>query len=132
MQTNNAAHDQWALLKNVGFGYELEIISSLLDQLSIPILKKSRGAGGYTDIYMGGSLTGYDIYVPASRLMEAQELLVNTEGIDTELPAEQEIGVEKQPVGYILHYRELFKKLLIIFFIIPSILGLLYFVFQSL
>lgn len=124
----------WVLLKNVAAGYELDIITSMLAELQIPIQKKSRGSGGYTSIYMGMSLTGYDIYVPADRLTEAKEVLEDAKPLEqmeevlTNAPDDLN---NEQPGGYILTYRSFFKKLLLIFFVIPSLLGLVYFVYQT-
>ena len=132
MSLRDKTHDEWALLKNVAEGYELDLITSMLAQLNIPVQKKSRGAGAYTSVYMGMSITGYDIYVPANRLLEARELLENIEPLETDLMEEAEVEVLDEPSGYILRYRDLFKKLLIVFFIIPSIIAILYFLYHSL
>lgn len=122
---------EWVFLKNVAEGYELDLITLMLVQINIPVQKKSKGSGAYTSIYMGMSLTGYDIYVPADRLLEAQEMLAGTELMETEYI--EEAGMEtNEPGGYIMRYRELFKKLFIIFFIIPGMIAFLYFVLLNL
>lgn len=134
MSLNDKTHDEWALLKNVAEGYELDLIASMLAQLKIPVQKKSQGSGAYTSIYMGMSITGYDIYVPANRLLEAREVLENIEPLATDLMEDAEVEAERldEPGGYILRYRNLFKLLLIIFFIIPSIIAMLYFLCRTL
>ncbi len=132
MSLRNKLQDEWTLLKNVAAGYEVDLITSMLAEISIPVQKKSRGSGAYTSIYMGMSLTGYDIYVPANRLLEAQELLAGLEPLETDCMDEAEADVLDEPGGYILRYRDLFKKLLIIFFIIPCAFGFLFAVFKYL
>lgn len=132
MSLHNKSQDEWALLKNVAAGYELDLITSMLAEIRIPVQKKSRGSGAYTSIYMGMSITGYDIYVPANRLLEAQELLAGLEPLETDCLDEAGADVLDEPGGYILRYRGLFKKLLIIFFIIPCAFGLLFVMFQYL
>lgn len=130
MANTNTDH-QWALLKNIGMAYEAELIRSMLNQCNIPVLQKSSGSGNYTDIYMGTSLTGYNIYVPASQLTEARDILASIEPIDQNSSEADEIQSDAAQGGYILQNRELFKKIFIILFIIPNVLGLLYFVFQT-
>ncbi len=122
--------DQWVLLKNVGIRYEVDLISSMMDQLNIPVLKKSSGSGDYTDIYMGASITGYNIYVPASRLKEAQEIIEISEPVESGISVEDAIQPEDYQSGYIIRYRHLFKMLMIILFIVPSILGFIFIIFQ--
>lgn len=132
MRFSNASQDKWVLLKNVAEGYEVDLITSILEQLNIPVQKRSRGSGAYTSIYMGMSITGYDIYVPANRLLEAQEMLAGIEPLETDCMNETEAEVLDKPGGYILRYRDLFKKLLIIIFIIPGIIGLIFVILQYL
>lgn len=132
MRFSNEFQDEWVLLENVAAGYELDLITSMLAQLNIPVQKKSRGSGAYTSIYMGISITGYDIYVPSSRLLEAQELLAGIEPLETDCMEEAGAEVLDKPGGYILRYRDLFKKLLIIIFIIPGIIGLIFVILQYL
>ena len=63
------------LLKKVGAGYELEILQSVLKELQILIVSKSKGLGAYTKIYFGQSISGYNVYVPSSRLLDARQVL---------------------------------------------------------
>jgi len=127
----NTGKDEWILFQHVNAYHEFALLQSILDQLNIPVLKKQPGAGQYTDTFMGSSFSGYDIYVPVSRLMEAKEILDNSKSLDTTMSIEYSLE-ENQQFGYILHYRERFKKLLIIFVIIPTILVAIYGLFQSL
>lgn len=114
--------DEWELLKNVAEGYELDIITSMLAQLNIPIQKKSRGSGAYTSIYMGMSITGYDVYVPADRLLEAQEVLADIEPLDMNYTEEAGREMADEPNGYILRYRKLFKNILMFLLIILTLI----------
>ncbi len=52
------------------------IFCSMLESFSVPYYAKRRGVGEYFHILYGRSLSaGVEIYVPASRLEEAKELL---------------------------------------------------------
>lgn len=131
---------EWAKLINVGAYYELGLISSMLAEYNIPVQNKSLGVGGYASIYMGVSITGYDIYVPANRLTEAKEILANVQPLDADelMDTDMYEAVDASVVneagqqegrelgGYIIKSRNLFKALLILLFIIPSILGILF------
>ena len=52
-------------------------ISTFLESFGIPHYIKRRGSGEYMNFYFGHSATdgGVEVYVPASRLEEAKELL---------------------------------------------------------
>lgn len=54
---------------------EYEVLKSLLNAHGIPVLKKSREAGGYMNIAMGMNVYGVDIYVPEKYYDEAAELV---------------------------------------------------------
>lgn len=130
---------EWIKLINVAEGYELDLICSMLAELDIPVQKKSRGAGAYTSIFMGLSITGFDIYVPANRLIEAKEILENVEPVNPEMlepmdteSIDTEIRQEGDPDGYILNNRSFFKELFILIIVVPTVLGLLYALFQIL
>ena len=51
------------------------IVESLLRDAGIPCVIKERGAGGVTNIIMGFSIYGADIYVEKERLEEADAVL---------------------------------------------------------
>lgn len=133
----NKSTSEWIFLTNVGPAYEYEMIKSMLEELSIPVMKKNRGSGGYTDIAMGMSISGYDIYVPASKITEAREMLreVETNSFDA-LIENQNIEDGSSDInannGYILSNHRQFKYVLIILFVIPGGLFLLYSLLQSL
>jgi len=133
---------QWAKLINVGADYEMALIASRLAEFNIPVQRKSKGSGAYTDILMGHSLTGYDIYVPANRLEEAKEILADVEPLGTESDALTEAELDEivnidviseaenqaggESDGYILNHRSFFKELFILIIVVPTVLGLLY------
>jgi hypothetical protein len=130
----NNTKDEWQFLKNVGSNYELEMITSILAQERILVMKKSKGSGAYTDVIMGASLTGYDIYVPSQSLVQAKEIIDNlpvfeAEEIDyNELPADQDVvpsaSQAESEEGFILRNRHILKILFFIFIIIPLLFGL--------
>ena len=63
---------------------EAEMIQSMLEAYGIPSLQQLPGAGAFGKVILGMSGNGIDIYVPQSRLAEAQELLKG-EPVDDEL-----------------------------------------------
>lgn len=143
MARRDRPRDEWQFLKNVGSNYELDLITSILAREGILVMKKNQGSGAYTDIFMGASLTGYDIYVPGKRLQQAHEILDNmpvftAEEIDFNAPPDNdpiplELLDEIDPGdGFILRHRNLFKKLLFIFIIVPALLGLAIGLFNNL
>ena len=120
----------WSFLTNVGQGYETDVIKGILSEANVPVLTKSKGAGAYTDLSMGMSNTGYDLYVPASRLAEARKLLNETEPIES-IEFNEPEDTTDQTSGYILKYRNLFKKIFIVVLVIPLLLGLIFVLFQE-
>ena len=66
-----------------------DICRSLLASFGIPHFTARPGAGEAASVYTGRSPTGIGIYVPASRLNEAEELL-NTPVTFTEKEYEEE------------------------------------------
>lgn len=122
--------EAWSFLINLRQGYELDVIKGILSAADVPVLTKSKGAGAYTNVYMGMSSTGYDLYVPDSRLSEARKLLNETEPIDF-IEINEPEDTADHTGGYILKYRNLLKKVFIVVFIIPSLLGLLFMLFQE-
>jgi hypothetical protein len=135
MVQRDRSKDEWQFLKNVGTNYELDLITSILAQERILVMKKSRGSGAYTDVIMGASLTGYDIYVPANRLAEARDIVDNMPTFESEdidfnaLPVSEpivsEASAEIEPTdGFILRNRSIFKNVFFVFIVIPVLLGL--------
>lgn len=64
------------LLKSINNNYELDIITSILDDNNIPYIMKDHGVGGYMRI-IGGDTSFYrtDILVEKSTYDEAKNLL---------------------------------------------------------
>lgn len=142
MAVRDRSKDEWQFLINVGTNYELELITSILAQEGILVMKKSQGSGAYTDVIMGNSLTGYDIYVPARRLAEAREILSNmpvfeeneidyneVQAINKALPNDLDDEIEE---GFLLRNRSLLKILFFFFVVIPLVFGLLVALFNNL
>lgn len=72
------------LLVTVDDRLEAGRIMALLEDLNIPCLKKSVGAGQATEIMTGASTFGYDIYVPGSMMREALDAIAVADGGDEE------------------------------------------------
>ena len=67
------------------------IIKGILESEEVPFLIKERGAGSYLSIIMGSNYLGTDVYVPASFVDRALELLAPLfEGEDEEIDEETE------------------------------------------
>jgi|GEM_PF-2591113 len=142
MPRQDKSKEEWQFLKNVGSNYELELITSILAQERILVMKKSKGSGAYTDVIMGASLTGYDIYVPAKRLAEARGIIDNLpvfEGDEIDFnappvvnPVQSDAFETEAEEGFMLRNRNTFKLLLIIFVLIPLVFGLVVALFMDL
>lgn len=137
MKRRDKSKDEWQFLVNVGTSYELELITALLAQERILVMKKSKGSGAYTEVLMGTSLTGYDIYVPVRHLAQARELLDNMpvfedDEIDqaameanTVVPESYATdSFEEETEGILLEHKDQFKLLFFIFIFVPLLLGL--------
>ena len=66
---------EWVLLTNVFDHIEYGIIKGILEMAEIPVVRKSSGIGGYTEILTGINFEGMDLLVPADRYEEAKELI---------------------------------------------------------
>jgi hypothetical protein len=78
--------DEAAYLTSVSNRIEAEMIEALLNSHGIPVLKKSREAGGYLDIYMGATIFGVDLYVPSKLLKKAKEIIAsNPENVEEDV-----------------------------------------------
>jgi hypothetical protein len=75
----DADHEEFLI--SVGDKFEADIIEAKLQSYNIPVLRKYKEAGGYTDIYMGMSITGIELYVPSKLLDDAKEI-VKTEQVN--------------------------------------------------
>jgi len=56
---------------------EADMIGQLLKANGIPVLKKYKGMGGFLKIYMGDSIYGVDLFVPAELLDKARDIIEN-------------------------------------------------------
>ena len=70
-----APDENTALLTTVHDNVELEIIRDILTSEGIPCRSLERGSGSSVKILAGYSMYGSDIYVPATALEKARELL---------------------------------------------------------
>ena len=61
------------------------MIIALLDAYGIPALRQYAGNGAFGKLILGISGEGVDIFVPASRLQEAQEFLAASPGDEDEI-----------------------------------------------
>jgi hypothetical protein len=77
-----------AYLMSAADSVEAAIIESFLNVDGIPVLKKYRAAGGFLEIYMGQTVFGIDLYVPADKLEEAGDIVRNSRetGGESRLP----------------------------------------------
>ena len=89
---NHSEKELWAFLVNVHDSIEEGLLSSMLADVGIPVLKKSRGSGDYMEIYMGISPSGIDLYVPDSKLNESKEIINGLVSLAEEI----EDGVEEE------------------------------------
>jgi hypothetical protein len=62
-------------IKSAVSNIDAELIINLLHNNNITCFKKSRGSGGYMNIYMGYSVYGEDIYVDRTDYEKANQLL---------------------------------------------------------
>lgn len=70
-------YDKEAYLTSASNSIEADVLEALLESNGIPVLRKFREAGGYLEIYMGGSNFGVDLYVP-SKLLETAKGIIST------------------------------------------------------
>lgn len=77
-------------LKSAVNNIDAELIINLLRNNNITCYKKSKGSGGYMNIYMGYSVYGEDIYVDKSDYEKANELLDEISAINELIPEEED------------------------------------------
>ncbi|CFY00131.1 Uncharacterized [Syntrophomonas zehnderi OL-4] len=116
--------EEWIFLKNTGLGYELEILSSLLEQYDIPVLKKESAYTRLPTFIMGESTGSYNIYVPASKIEEAREIIAN-QPIEQVFSPTQISGQEKPESEPLRVSYQGINKLLLVLIIILIIAGLI-------
>jgi hypothetical protein len=106
---DEATEDEAAYLTSVSNKIEAEMLEALLNSNGIPVLKKSREAGGYLDIYMGATVYGVDLYVPSRLLERAREIIAsNSENIEED--AQQDYSEEEDSGEVVEQYDEQYKE----------------------
>ena len=130
---------EWIHLTKCSNAIELGMIESILNSNAVPVLKKSSGSGSYTEIYMGLSLTGWDVYVPVEFLRQAQELLPLQEGLAEYDLIDDDLGTEDAPEdtdknqpGILIALAPIARRTIMILFIVPAVVWWLYFSLSSL
>lgn len=73
-----------AFLINLANEIELEVIESLLKSYEIPVRIKYKESGAYLNVFMGSTSTGIDVFVPESKLKEAQEIVKGNYDLESE------------------------------------------------
>lgn len=131
--------EEWVILVKALSATEASIIESMLAEEGIPVLKKSKGSGAYLEIYMGQSITGWDIYVPEQGLEHAREIIYHYQNTcnnksepnqDMYLTDSGNDIIEEQSV--LSTIRPAAKWVILIIFIVPTILGLLWYILHEL
>jgi len=99
----------WALIKNVGDEQEADLVESILREEGIPILKKHKEVGGFTQVYMGMSRYGIDLFVPEDAVSLAEglldsEIIDKLEETDNEelAKAEKKYQVKRRSIVWII------------------------------
>jgi hypothetical protein len=107
-----------AFLVNVANEIELEVIQSLLKSYEIPVRIKYKESGAYLNIFMGSTSTGIDIFVPESKLNEAQEIIKGNYNLEEE-------NIKESNNKRKISWRNIAGWILIIFFFLPVIAGVI-------
>jgi hypothetical protein len=123
----SSGEDKEVYLATVSDEMEAKIIESLLGSYDILVMEKHRGFGGYANLVLGKSMSGIDIYVPASKLEEAQEII--SESFLRKDKINDINSVEKLPE---YTSRNSNRKILLVIVVIPMILFILLWTFQNL
>ncbi len=90
-------------------------------------MNKSKGSGAYMEIYMGISHTGIDLYVPEDRLNEAAQILRGQVEADEQVEESGEVGLVD-----LERKRRKGKQLIIIIYLAPLALGIVYIIISGL
>lgn len=119
---------EWTFFYNVYDRYQAEIIKSILSQEEIPVLEKSKGSGAYTEIVLGRSSVGIDIYVPNNQLAEAQNI-INT----FQMPFDDIEESDSNISGRVIENQsgKWQKRWLFIILMIPGLAGLIYYIIAT-
>jgi hypothetical protein len=114
-------------LKSAVNNIEAELIINLLHNNNITCYKKSKGSGGYMNIYMGYSVYGEDIYVDKSDYEKATQLLDEISTNNELIPEEED--KENAPVPFYKKPRIVARILLITMLggmLLTAILNIIY------
>lgn len=105
---------------STGSEIDAELIINLLRNNNIPCFKKSKGSGGYMNIYMGYSVFGEDIYVDERDYEVALEIVNDLQG--EEEPQEEK---DEKPEKNIPFYKkpQIVARIIIITMILEIILS---------
>ncbi|WP_097015798.1 DUF2007 domain-containing protein [Anaerocolumna aminovalerica] len=98
-------------LKSAVNNIDAELIINLLHNNNITCYKKSRGSGGYMNIYMGYSVYGEDIYVDKNDYEKAEQLLNEISEAQELIPEDQD--KDNAPVPFFKNPRIIARILLI-------------------
>ncbi|GAA4654597.1 hypothetical protein GCM10023142_17350 [Anaerocolumna aminovalerica] len=90
---------------------DAELIINLLHNNNITCYKKSRGSGGYMNIYMGYSVYGEDIYVDKNDYEKAEQLLNEISEAQELIPEDRDN--DNAPVPFFKNPRIIARILLI-------------------
>lgn len=114
-------------LKGAVNNIEAELIINLLHNNDITCYKKSKGSGGYMNIYMGYSVYGEDIYVDKSDYEKAKQLLNEISDVQELIPEEED--KENTPIPFYKKPRIIARILLIAMFgsmLLIALLNIMY------
>ncbi|HOK42389.1 MAG TPA: DUF2007 domain-containing protein [Thermoclostridium caenicola] len=64
-----------AYLTTASDSIEADLLEAILREHHIPVMRKYRESGAYLNIIMGNTVMGIDLYVPASSLEDARNLI---------------------------------------------------------
>ena len=78
--------EQWALLKTVYTGLEVDTIRTTLELEGIPVLVRGYQVGMWGSAFQGSISEGADVLVPESALARARELIPEDMDADGEEP----------------------------------------------
>ncbi|BCN31343.1 putative signal transducing protein [Anaeromicropila herbilytica] len=100
---------------------EAELIMNLLKSNDISCFKKSKGMGGYMNVYMGYSVFGEDIYVDQTDYDRAKDIL---DELQLEEDNENEVNDEKEEVETLPFYRrpQIVARIILIVMVIEMII----------
>jgi hypothetical protein len=85
-----------AFLFTAADNMQADLMESLLRAYHIPVLRKYRGIGNYSQIYWGFTKLGVDLFVPSSLLTEARDILESaTEKTEDVVDENEDLEIHK-------------------------------------